>query len=205
MALKVQLRRQVMAERRSRADRPGSQAALESRLEALLSTLVFRRLAAYLAMPGEADVDAVLRRHRQSGGALWLPRFNASSRLYDLAAVCSFEAEVRPGAFGIREPLPTLPAVSPAERCSADVLWLVPGVAFDAAGNRLGHGRGYYDRLLEGSRGVRIGVAWDWQVLPALPHDAHDVPMDWVVTDIRTIACRAATAAPGETTEQRSL
>lgn len=205
MALKVQVRRQVMAERQSRGDRPGSQAALESRLAALLEAMAFRPLAAYLAMPGEADLDVILRRHRQFGGDLWLPRFDASTRLYDLVAVRSFEEEVAPGAFGIREPLAALPAVPMAERCGADVLWLVPGVAFDALGNRLGRGRGYYDRLLAGARGVRIGVGWDWQVLPALPHDAHDVTMDWVVTDVRTIACRAATTAPGETREQRSL
>jgi 5-formyltetrahydrofolate cyclo-ligase len=63
-------------------------------------------------------------------------------------------------------------------------LAIIPGVAFDRAGNRLGRGKAYYDKLLPGLAGVpKVAVAFDFQVLKSIPMDAHDVPMDNVITD----------------------
>jgi 5-formyltetrahydrofolate cyclo-ligase len=112
-----------------------------------------------------------------------------------MVQVASADDDLVAGAFGIREPRGDLPAVGQEERCSEGVLWLVPGVAFDAAGHRLGRGRGYYDRLLAGVRGPCVGVAWEWQVIGHVPASAHDVPMGWIVTDTRTIACGSGAAS----------
>jgi 5-formyltetrahydrofolate cyclo-ligase len=67
-------------------------------------------------------------------------------------------------------------------------LFIVPGVAFCADGRRLGNGWGYYDRLLAGvgSTAVKVGLAFDCQLLPWLPSQEHDVRMDLVVTESRT-------------------
>jgi 5-formyltetrahydrofolate cyclo-ligase len=94
--------------------------------------------------------------------------------------------DLAPGAFGIDEPrlaLRNLPEriVLPSDVQAA----IVPGVAFDVAGGRLGHGRGYYDRLLGKLRPgtPRIGLAYQCQVVPALPLAPHDALLDSVVTE----------------------
>ena len=85
------------------------------------------------------------------------------------------------GAYGIREPGPGCPPVSPR---SLDLL-VVPGVGFDRRGGRLGYGAGYYDRFLPLLRDdcAKIGLAFACQVVPLLPRGGHDVNMDAVVTE----------------------
>jgi 5-formyltetrahydrofolate cyclo-ligase len=64
---------------------------------------------------------------------------------------------------------------------------LIPGLAFDEAGRRLGFGQGYYDRALEAYRGKKIGLAYDFQVLEVVPSVATDLVCDWIVTETRVI------------------
>lgn len=85
------------------------------------------------------------------------------------------------GPHSIQEPDPkTWRQASLAE---AD-LALIPGLAFDKQGGRLGWGHGYFDRLLGNSecRALKVGIAWSWQVTPKIPREPHDVIMDFVVT-----------------------
>jgi 5-formyltetrahydrofolate cyclo-ligase len=93
--------------------------------------------------------------------------------------------DLRPGLLGIREP---------TEHCEAIALKrldlvLVPGVAFDARGRRLGRGKGYYDRLLSDVRGVRCGVAFDEQIVPEVPVGPRDALLNCVVTPSRWLEC----------------
>lgn len=83
------------------------------------------------------------------------------------------------GPFGIREPDARSPTVDPA---SVDLV-VVPGLAFDRRGGRLGQGGGFYDRTLRGMTAVRLAVAYSPQVLPEVPMAAHDVRMHGVVTE----------------------
>lgn len=87
--------------------------------------------------------------------------------------------------FGMLEPAADLPTVHP----SAVSLVLVPGVAFDRRGGRLGFGAGYYDRLLPRTTALRVGVTYDRCLADALPLDPHDQLVDWIVTPTQTIAC----------------
>jgi 5-formyltetrahydrofolate cyclo-ligase len=81
--------------------------------------------------------------------------------------------------FGMAEPAPHLPQVAPAEIQLA----LVPGLAFDRCGWRLGYGGGYFDRFLKDFGGVSVGVVFQALRLDFLPHNEHDIPMQWLVTD----------------------
>ncbi len=96
--------------------------------------------------------------------------------------------ELVPGKFGIPEPLPSAPMVSP------DLL-LVPLLAVTRAGVRLGQGKGYYDRalaaLLTSSPVRTIGIAWDCQIADTLPADAWDIAVDYIATPTRLVDCRA--------------
>jgi 5-formyltetrahydrofolate cyclo-ligase len=87
------------------------------------------------------------------------------------------------GAFGIPEPPPSAKTV-PNSNVDA---WLVPALAFDEKGNRLGRGGGFYDRFLEESSGLRIGVGYDCVILHELPCDDWDQRMDLIVTERRLL------------------
>jgi 5-formyltetrahydrofolate cyclo-ligase len=85
------------------------------------------------------------------------------------------------GSYGIREPDPG--SWDRASLSEVD-LALIPGLAFDSKGGRLGRGKGFYDRLLGHPefRGIKAGLAWDWQIVAEVPCDIDDIPMDFVVT-----------------------
>ncbi len=198
MSAKEQIRKAMHAEQRRHPSAGSDHAAVVARVAALPGYGAARVLAGYMACRGEVDLAALIAARLAAGLPVWLPRFSQPASCYEMVPVRSVAADLVSGAFGILEPRAELPAASPQEQRDETVVWLVPGVAFDPQGQRLGRGRGYYDRLLDGTRGVRVGVAWDWQVLPDLPHAAHDVAMDWVVTDTRTIVCSGASAAQAE-------
>jgi 5-formyltetrahydrofolate cyclo-ligase len=80
--------------------------------------------------------------------------------------------------FGILEPTSN----EKVDICDIDLV-IVPGVAFDDSCNRMGRGKGYYDRLLSESVAVKIGVAFSFQIVDKVPVDPHDVPLDMVVTE----------------------
>lgn len=89
------------------------------------------------------------------------------------------------GAFSIMEP-------SEGDAVSVDdiELIIVPGVAYDRRGNRVGRGKGFYDRLLGESRAMKIGVGYDFQLVDEIDSEPHDIPVDAVITDRRTVIVR---------------
>lgn len=94
--------------------------------------------------------------------------------------------DVETGAYGILEPVGnTAKRINPRE---LDMI-CVPGVVFDIKGNRIGYGRGYYDRFLKetGTNCIKVGIAFDIQILDSIPSDIHDVTMDVIVTEKRVI------------------
>lgn len=119
-----------------------------------------------------------------------LPRYSQRLGAYEMVPVPDGCADTQIGAYGIREPLPGMVAASREETCNESVVWLVPGLAFDKTGNRLGRGGGFYDRLLLGVRGIKIGVAYPWQLVDLLPTEPHDMPVDIVVTPAGMLTCR---------------
>lgn len=95
--------------------------------------------------------------------------------------------ELATGAFKILEPRPELRSL-PAKRVAAEELDLVmvPGVAFDRRGARMGHGFGYYDRLLQHARSDAplVALAFECQLFPEIPTEAHDIFMDLIITEL---------------------
>lgn len=83
--------------------------------------------------------------------------------------------------FGIGEPNASLPEYTDLDKVE---MIIVPGVAFDPTGNRMGRGRGFYDRLLKSTpNAIKVGVAYDFQMLDTLPVEPHDVKMDLIITE----------------------
>ena len=88
-------------------------------------------------------------------------------------------------AFSIEEP----DGDDPTDISEIELI-VVPGVAYDPEGNRVGRGKGYYDRLLAGARATKIGIAYDFQVVDSIEAEPHDVRVDVVITDRRIFTPR---------------
>jgi 5-formyltetrahydrofolate cyclo-ligase len=183
---KAELRSGMLA-RRAALD-PAQRADAALRLTARLLSLPELRaadcVAAYCSFRDEPDTTAILEGLLSAGKRLALPRINRPAGRLDLYEVDSLE-DLVPGVWGIREPDPVrCRAVPPGE---VDFV-LVPGVAFDRTGGRLGYGRGYYDRLLAECHRARgavpaVAVAFDAQICARVPMEAHDIRLDGIVTE----------------------
>lgn len=124
-----------------------------------------------------------LARALASQGRLLLPRIEGPT--LTIHRVSDLDRDVAPGSFGLREPS------TPADRGQGLASVVVPGLAFDARGGRLGRGKGYYDRLLaQLPRVRRVGVTFDERVVDAVPMAVHDIRMHAVVTESRTLRTR---------------
>ncbi len=95
--------------------------------------------------------------------------------------------ELSIGSYGILEPRTEKIRKTRVEDID---LIIVPGVAFDKKGNRIGHGKGYYDRLLDKTNATKIGLAFEFQLLKEIPTDKHDLPIDILITEKRIIKCQ---------------
>ncbi len=140
-----------------------------------------RSVLFYAPLPGELDVWPLLNAALCSGKRVALPRYSPTLDLYVPHEVCDPLTQVQAARFGIREPVEGCLQVS-LNRLD---LILVPGVAFDLHGRRLGRGTGYYDRLLSPFRGKTCGVAFDEQVVNELPVESHDVLLNCILTPTR--------------------
>jgi 5-formyltetrahydrofolate cyclo-ligase len=131
----------------------------------------------------EVDPGEIARRLLASGARIAWPRVQTTGRILTFAA-CDLN-ELTRGPLGALEPPPTARAVQ-LDEIEAVVM---PGVAFSVDGLRLGRGGGYYDATLKlvPVRALRIGLGFDVQIVPSLPREPHDVPLDAVVTEARTL------------------
>ena len=156
--------------------------AAQARLLQLPAWAAARCVCCYLAAPTETQTDRLLEDCRRSGRRLCVPAFCPRRRAY-FPAWLPPAAALAPGYGGIAEPRD--PQWVPAD--ARVELAVVPGLAFDRAGARLGHGRGHYDRLLAlaGMReAFKAGLAFEFQMVNQLPSCAWDVRMDVVVTEL---------------------
>lgn len=184
-----------MTARRSRlgsSERSRAGAAAAARLSALpeLSDAARRRavVAGFVSTRDEIDPAPALAELRHLGAQVAYPRVGVGSPRMRFHV--AEPGQLHPGRFGIREPEEGCREVSVADVAVV----LVPGLAFDRAGHRLGFGGGYYDEWLAAALGVPgsrriMGLGFDFQVVDECPAGDHDVPVDGIVTDLQTILC----------------
>lgn len=133
---------------------------------------------AFVAQPSEPDLGPLLAHAVAEGRTVCVPRWHPESGGYEAAVLTGPDA-LEAGPFGVPEPGRSVPSV-PWERLD---LILVPGLAFDPLGWRLGRGRGYFDRILtQASSARRWGVAFDFQVVDHVPRESHDVNVHILAT-----------------------
>jgi 5-formyltetrahydrofolate cyclo-ligase len=180
------------AKRALRAQMIGARDAIDPALRAKASRTIAARLqelpsfagarTVLLTLPFRSEWDTLpLVLHALAAGrTVAVPRVNAITRMLELFAIADPACDAGVGLQGIPEPLPHCRELDPVA-----VDWvLVPGVAFDREGRRLGYGGGYYDRLLPllSRDATRIAGAFDLQIVDRVPAGPHDVTLDAIVT-----------------------
>ena len=170
--------REVIASR-SPADFAARSAALCERVERLPAYRHCRWLLAFSPLPDEVDIRPLLERALSDGHRVALPICHPSDYTMDFYEIRSL-SDLRSGHYGIAEP-PS--AAENRWQPTADALCLVPALAYDRNGNRLGRGGGYYDRFLPTFGGIACGVCLNDQVMRRLPTTPTDYALSLVLTE----------------------
>ena len=179
--VKREFRRAAVAARDAVRDRAEAAAAACGHLSALASYRSAAAVLWYVSMPAELATGRAIEDALGEGRQVVVPWCDGEELgLWRLESL----GELEPGTWGIPEP-PADRRWDPARRVAPEAIdfVVVPGLAFDTRGRRLGHGKGYYDRLLARTRAVRAALCFDAQVFPRVPAGPRDALMDWLVTE----------------------
>ena len=170
------------------AERAAASQAIAARIVALPEFAAAPSVLLTLPFRSEWDTRLVASAALAADKALLVPRVDPVARVLSLHRIESLTDAVVPGYRGIPEPRAEAPHASPNDVAFA----LVPGVAFDGGGRRLGYGGGYYDRLLPLlPRGApRIAGAFEVQLVDTVPAAGHDLAVDMIVTPTRSVVAQ---------------
>ncbi len=149
---------------------------IQKRLQALPKWREAGKILLYVSSPEEVDTHALIQDALEKSRKVFVPKANGKT-----LAICPLYdwENLKPGSYGILEPCEILEEAHPE---SMDLI-IVPGIAFDPRGNRIGYGGGFYDKLLKLTQGYKVGLAFSEQMLDELPTEVHDVPLDLIITD----------------------
>jgi 5-formyltetrahydrofolate cyclo-ligase len=163
------------------SDRTAASGRLAEKLWTEPRFLNARRIFWYVSMPEEVDTRSLVRRCLAEGRSVCVARVVPGAGVIEARELKAWDGSFLTGPFGILEPDPAATrAVAPSE---IDCV-IVPGLAFDREGYRLGRGKGYYDRFLAGlgPRAARIALAFDRQITDRVPREPHDQKVDLVLS-----------------------
>lgn len=189
---KQSIREEMLARRKGLASTTclGLSLRIQERVLTLPEFVAAGCLALYSPLLNEVFTEKIFEVSRRLGKKVAYPRVCDSTLEF---IEVSDRGELQPGAYGILEPKGF--RVMPLD--SLDLL-IVPGVAFDLSGHRLGYGKGFYDRVLHRRAGhaLLVGLCFEQQLIDALPAETHDVRMDRVITEERTLGFGDFVAKP---------
>lgn len=146
----------------------------------------------FLSMKQEVETSALAMKAWQEGKSIAAPRMDWQGRRMEPVEIKSLDVGLQETAFGVREPVE-----GPEVALGMIDIVVIPGLAFDRRGYRVGRGRGFYDRFLSQQEfnGLRIGLCFHEQLLTeAIPMEPHDIPMDLIVTDREIVRCAGVRA-----------
>ncbi len=140
-------------------------------------------LMLYMPLGNETDTTHIIKKAFYDGKRLAFPVTNAVSGEIT-PCYATEKSEFSKGAFSVNEP-----CIKDAARVEDIDVVLVPGIAFDKNGGRIGFGKGCYDRLLVKTNAVKIGFCYDFQLCDEIPAQEHDVKMDCIITENGVFEC----------------
>lgn len=142
----------------------------------------------YLSRDMEVQTDEMIARSMGDGKNAYVPVLDRKNEQLGISHLQGMDIDFDRGAFGVRQPAkPHLNFVAPSV---IDIV-ILPGLAFDLKGSRVGYGLGYYDILLKqlSEETICVAVGFDFQILESIPTNEFDMPVHMVVTDQRTVFC----------------
>lgn len=148
-------------------------------LEVLPEFLNATNILCYHPLPDELSTIPIINKWKKIKN-IFLPRVNGNI----LEILPYNENSLNTGSFKIKEPQGS----NTIDLNLIDLI-IVPAMAYDPKGNRTGRGKGYYDRLLQNTKAIKVGIIYDFQLLPNLPTDEHDISADIIITEKKTIIC----------------
>lgn len=180
--LKKEMRKKYFARRAALNDkvRAVADAKICASLGSLPEVQSTKNVAAYISDGLEVDLMAFLLECEKADKKVFLPR-HSSSLGYEMVEIKDLSEDLVCGKYGLTEANEQLPAASEGQ--IREMLWLVPGVAFDSKGARLGRGMGIYDKLLMNSEGLSIGIFYECQRAKEVPAGEHDQKLDMIITE----------------------
>jgi 5-formyltetrahydrofolate cyclo-ligase len=160
--------------------------AIENRLFEFANFLESRIVFLYYSRKGEVDSQKVLKRCLQSNKILVLPALDPARHRMKLMKVDHLKKDLIAGPAGIPQPDPARCKLVPIDRVD---IAIVPGIAFDEKGGRVGTGEGYYDRLIPRLPITtrKVALSLEAQILPQVPMESHDKHVDIIITEDRVI------------------
>jgi 5-formyltetrahydrofolate cyclo-ligase len=190
--MKSIVRRKILNKRRRLNDRDIRSKSLAI-CKGLVSTDAFinsRNVMAFMSFRNEVDTRFIVDHCLATNRKVIIPITDVKNKKLILSELWDPDTELGISPFGIPEPLPQF--IRPFNATNLDLV-LVPGVAFDRRGYRIGYGGGYYDRFLAsiGKKVHTIGLAFELQITGRIPIDAYDIPVDCIITEKDIIDCLA--------------
>lgn len=181
--MKKELRNQLLRKRKAIVDKYKKDSAI---IDNLLCSSMFdnaQKILFYASLEDEIDTFGSIRQALKLGKHVYLPACLDKNGKMDFYEINSLD-QLKSGSFGVREP-----DICQCSRIDNydNVLCIVPGVAFDKTGYRMGYGKGYYDRFLSSVSVVSVGLCYDELLVDNLPLNEYDIAVNFIVTESRII------------------
>jgi len=160
--------------------------AIEDRLFEFANFLEAKIVLLYVGGDDEVQTRNIIKRAYRYNKIVVLPAFDPKTFEMELMKVDKFAQELKPGPRGVLEPNAGRCKIVPIDRID---IAIIPGIAFDEKGGRIGTGRGYYDRLIPNLAVTtrKVALTLEEQIIPQVPMESHDKHVDIIITDKRII------------------
>jgi 5-formyltetrahydrofolate cyclo-ligase len=187
--MKDVIRREILAKRTSQkgAVKLAKDAMIKEKLLSLPEFRDSKVILFYMSIRGEVKTDSMISEVLQTGKKVLVPVADVKNRRLLISEIHDLN-ELSPGSFGVPEP--KHPHEFPIDKID---LVIIPGIAFDRKGDRIGYGTGFYDRFLKTLKKTVpfIALAYDLQIVPEIPKDEMDVRISKIITEKEVIECAA--------------
>ncbi|MBS4535151.1 5-formyltetrahydrofolate cyclo-ligase [Clostridium sp. D2Q-14] len=156
----------------------------------LISLPDFKRsevIMVYLSFRNEVETFKLIRSMFGMGKTVVTSYTDKEKNILIPSKLKDLDKSLEKNPYGYLEPKKE--ALDPVEPKDIDLI-IIPGLAFDKIGNRIGYGGGYYDKLLKQTKAIKVAVAYDFQIFPRVPSNKHDIPVNYIVTPKKIIMGR---------------
>jgi 5-formyltetrahydrofolate cyclo-ligase len=187
-AVKIQIREEIaeIISALAESDIAKKVRAIEDRLFEFANFLEAKIALLYVSGDNEVQTSHIIKRAYSYNKIVVLPAFDPKTFEMELMKVDKFAQELKPGPRGVPEPNADRCKIVPIDRID---IAIIPGIAFDEKGGRIGTGRGYYDRLIPNLAVTtrKVALTLEDQIIPQVPMESHDKHVDIIITDKRII------------------